>query len=852
MAEKKNILLISSHEMNPCIIHAMEQDGYTVIPGKPGTDSIDDLGVSFDDLVVIILDVDQPIQEEEAFLRRYHSNETYSQLPLIVVSGDDSQEAEEACLKYGAWDYIKRTSFSNILRLRINNAIKHSTLPLVRQLQHVIDFDRVSGIYNKEHFFTMTRKMLDENPDKKFALVHFDIEKFRLINSFFGSDKGDEFIVYIAQHLKRYGRIYPHFTYGHIGADVFAFCMNFDDETELTTLANRIRNHLKEYPLPFTIIPVLGIAIIENNSDDINTLFDKANLASKSCHGNFLKHYAFYEDKMNVDAIRDQFIVNNMVAGLEKKQFVIYLQPKYDLRTNLIDGAEALVRWNHPDRGMIPPNEFIPVFERNGFISHLDYYVWDGVCQMLRRWIDEGKTVCPISVNISRVDLFNPHIVDIICNLVEKYDLPPQLLQLELTESAYTSNPFVIKEMMGILHEKGFTVLMDDFGTGYSSLNVLKDIVVDILKIDMRFMTDCDTPGRGENILGSIVRMAKWLDLPVIAEGVETKSQIEFLRNIGCEFIQGYYFAKPMPMEEFEKLAFTYSAYVPSQDGDAGDVSADTLWSVTSQLEALFSNILQAMAIYEFDGTNIEILRGNDAYHTMFGYPEGHYLKALFTDIVSPTDWQNLLDAFKRVSKSHSTTECEIRKTSKGGSVTWLSVKLKYFNTIGDKDIGLFYLTDITSQKIIDRELQKYRTALSASASESRHMLIIDDEEVNRVILANIFEKDFVITQAENARQGLEVLQDGESAVDLILLDLAMPEMNGVEFLHHKMNTPSIADIPVIIITADDSSEQQSRLLDMGVKDYIVKPFVPAVVQQRVTNVIESIRRVGEKLQHFK
>lgn len=852
MAEKDIILIISDNKIDPLIIQAMEQDGYSVMQENPSDKTCALVANNINQLAAVILDLAEPTKQQKILLDMYHDIPDYNHIPLVIISQDDSKETELSCLKHGAWDFIIRSSHYDILRLRINNAIHHSTLPLLRQLRHVINYDAISGIYNKNRFFDATRKMLSENPNKKFALVHFDIEKFRLINAFFGSKEGDNFIVYIAHHLKRYNAMFPLFTYGHIGADVFAFCMNFEDKIEIVTLANKIREQLQKYSLPFTIIPVLGISIITDNSTDINQIFDQANLASKNCHGNFLKHYAFYDPSMNEEAIHDQYIVNNMVRALENRQFVVYLQPKYDLRTNTVDGAEALVRWQHPERGMIPPNEFIPVFERNGFISRLDYYVWDNVCHLIRRWMDEGKEVYPISVNVSRVDLFNPKIVDIICNLADKYCIPHNLLQLELTESAYTSNPFVIKEMMNVLREKNFTILMDDFGTGYSSLNVLKDIVVDVLKIDMRFMSDCETPGRGENILGSIVRMAKWLDLPVIAEGVETETQVNFLRNIGCEYVQGYYFARPMTIADFEKIAFTNKGYFKPQDSEDNDISADALWSATSQMEALFSNILQAMVLCEFDGNNVEILRENDAYHDMFGYHETRILREVFENTVSQEELDTMFQAFKSVAETHGTAECDFCVRPKNNNATWINAKLKYINSIGTKNIVLTYLADITSQKIIDLELQKYRTALSASQNEQLHVLIVDDEEVNRVILSNIFKDDFTIAEAENAKQALEILQQKDTNIDLILLDLVMPEMNGVTFLQEKRKLSSIANIPVIIITADDSPEQQSRLLDMGVKDYILKPFVPVVVRQRVTNVVESIRSVGEKLQNNK
>lgn len=316
-------------------------------------------------------------------------------------------------------------------------------------------------------------------------------------------------------------------------------------------------------------------------------MYDRANLAAKHCKGNYIRNYAFYTRQMSQEIEKEQRIVNSMKSALENHEFVVFYQPKYGLSDNQIAGAEALVRWKHPERGMISPGEFIPVFERNGFITKLDYYVWEQTCIQLRKWMDEGKNPLPISVNLSRISLYNKDIVNVICNLVDSYRIPRRLFQVELTESAYNTNPKAVQDMMQRLREEGFYILMDDFGSGYSSLNVLKDIVVDVLKMDMKFFAGDDREGRGENIMAAVIRMAKWLNMPVVAEGVERIEQVEFLRSIGCEYVQGYYFAKPMPVEEYEKLQFD-RPHAERKKETERLVDIDSLWTPASQLESLF------------------------------------------------------------------------------------------------------------------------------------------------------------------------------------------------------------------------------------------------------------------------
>ena len=252
---------------------------------------------------------------------------------------------------------------------------------------------------------------------------------------------------------------------------------------------------------------------------------------------------------------REQQIINEMDTALEEKQFVVYFQPKYELDGYTPRGAEALVRWKKTDGTMVSPGEFIPVFEKNGFIIKLDYYVWDQVCQLIATALRAGRKPDPISVNVSRVNLYNPNFLESLVNLVEKYRIPPEYLHLELTESVFSDTENVILNAVNYLHKAGFTILMDDFGSGYSSLNVLKDIDLDVLKIDMKFLSKGKDDGRGEKILAAVIQMAKALDMPVIAEGVEEKKQVQMLKRLGCNYIQGYYFAKPMPQEDYERLA---------------------------------------------------------------------------------------------------------------------------------------------------------------------------------------------------------------------------------------------------------------------------------------------------------
>ncbi|MDL0334377.1 EAL domain-containing protein, partial [Clostridioides difficile] len=287
-----------------------------------------------------------------------------------------------------------------------------------------------------------------------------------------------------------------------------------------------------------------------------NTIMDRANTARKTIKGGHKNSFAFYDKEMHKKILKEKEIENSMVDALNNGEFIVYFQPKYSLSDYQIIGAEALVRWDNPQKGLIPPIEFIPVFERNGFIVNIDFYVFEEVCKKIREWMDEGQKVVPISVNLSRMHFVNSNFIEKFKLIVDKYKIPTRLIELELTETAVLDNIEGLLDTMNNLKEKGFVISMDDFGTGYSSLNLLKELPVDILKLDRAFFTEKDESNNEKIVISNVIKMAKELKMKVISEGVETISQVEFLKQIGCDMVQGYLFSKPMPVKEFEKIAF--------------------------------------------------------------------------------------------------------------------------------------------------------------------------------------------------------------------------------------------------------------------------------------------------------
>lgn len=410
--------------------------------------------------------------------------------------------------------------------------------------------DFLTNIPNRETFIGRMQRLLAKYSKTEFIIITFDVERCKLVYELFGKNEGDRLLKNLAEKTANILKDYKKTVYGRLVNDNFAICTPYDED-KAKTLVDSIAGMYNDYNLEYKIVICFGLYVIPKNKDSVEKSINRSLQAKSTIKGNFLQHYAYYDSKMLQEDIRKQFVNDEMVKALETGQFSFYLQPKVNLKTGKLVGAEALVRWNHPTRGIIQPSYFIPIFEENGFIFQLDKYIWEYVCKLLKKWHSENKA-CPISVNISRADLYNPRLINTIKNLIECYDLPHRLLDLELTESAVFSDEDVLSETISILHDIGFSLHMDDFGSGYSSLTSLNELEFDVIKLDMKFISQNFQSKKGKNILKYVIAMAKSIDLHVVAEGIENKEQRDMLVELGCDSAQGYYFSKPMPVEDFE------------------------------------------------------------------------------------------------------------------------------------------------------------------------------------------------------------------------------------------------------------------------------------------------------------
>lgn len=438
-------------------------------------------------------------------------------------------------------DYRHENTYRSVNQGKLNGVV----------VDYLATYDELTGIYNKQAFYAKTKEMLLDNPDKNFDLLRINIERFKVLNDLFGESTGDKLLRYIGKFLKEINL--PLCVSGRLYADNFVVCYEAG-KGDSRRMINTLRMVADSFAINNRTILSFGLYRIDDKTLPVSVMCDRANMALWKAKGNFKNPYCEYDEKMRQQVLKEQKIINAMEMAIQNKEFTLYLQPKYNIEKGTIIGAEALVRWISQENGFISPGDFIPVFENNGFVYEVDKFIWEESCRYLRKWLDEGREVHPISVNVSRIDLYDPKLVKHLVDLREKYQLPSQYLELEITESAYTEDPEQIITITRQLREAGFVILMDDFGTGYSSLNMLKDIQIDVLKLDMGFLKSSDYSAKGGNILTAILKMAESLKMQTIAEGVETKEQVEFLKSIGCKYVQGFYYSKPLPVGEFEKL----------------------------------------------------------------------------------------------------------------------------------------------------------------------------------------------------------------------------------------------------------------------------------------------------------
>lgn len=413
-------------------------------------------------------------------------------------------------------------------------------------------FDSLTGVFKIEKFVTYVSDVFREYPMGKFAIVVMDINRFKVVNDVYGWETGDNLLRHVASTIAKKLKIYDSLC--RFNGDVFVLFLQYTNVEDIVNLIRDVSAEISDNFLDYKVTLGYGVYLIQDISLSIMQMIDMASLALKTVKGSYIQNFAFYDDRLRQQILQEDELENEMMQALNDGMFKMYLQPKVNMKTNVLQGAEALIRWEHPERGRIYPDVFLPLFEKNGFVVEIDRYIWKEACKQLQKWQQAGEPMIPISVNISRMNIYRPDFYDYIIQLAKEYDIPHRYLELELTESVFLEHPEELYVQLQRLRDLGFRLSLDDFGSGYSSLGMLKDVPIDVLKIDRTFLMETVNTEKGQTIIKFVVCLANKLNLEVVAEGVENLEQIAFLKECGCAIAQGYYYSKPISVDEFEQF----------------------------------------------------------------------------------------------------------------------------------------------------------------------------------------------------------------------------------------------------------------------------------------------------------
>lgn len=541
-AGKRKILIVEDNELNRDLLASILEDKYDIMTADDGEKGLKVLEEHYKELSLVLLDVQMPVCDGFEFLKRVKEDTFLSTVPIVVTTATNKLDTELTCLNLGAADFITKPYNSDIIRGRINNIIrlKESSMTLA-----AVEHDKLTGLYTEQAFMHYAKTIMQYNPDRKMHIIVGKIRDFKLVNSIYGTKKADEMLCYLATE---YSKNLRDGLLARTGSATFS-CLSFGEDRmnvkEMTEVINQIIENA----------PISGLKVkygVYENVDKslpVSTLCDYAAMAGETIMDNYDCDLAYYTEEMAQKRIYNQMLENNFEEALNNREFVIYYQPKIDIATEKVIGAEALVRWRKADGSMVSPGDFIPVYESDGLIEKLDEYVFRQVCQLQKEKVEAKREILPISVNLSRSSILYEGMPERYIEIVKENGIPFSCVPIELTESAAIYSDRIGKAIDRLV-EAGFSLHMDDFGSGYSSLISLNQLPFSTLKIDKSLIDDvCQQ--RGKTLVEQVIVLAKLLNMNVIAEGVETKEQLDEIKEMKCDEVQGFYYARPLPEQEF-------------------------------------------------------------------------------------------------------------------------------------------------------------------------------------------------------------------------------------------------------------------------------------------------------------
>ena len=545
---KRRVLIVDDELINRELLSAMLSQTFEIETASNGQEAMMMLTQPDANYSLILLDLMMPVMDGFEVIERCQKDEALKRIPIIVMTSEKSAEARS--IRMGAADFItKPYDMPEVILARCERIIELSEdKSIIRSTER----DKVSGLYTRSYFFAYLQQMVQRLEKPMDALV-LNLDRFHLINELFGRDEGDRVLATIGELISEKLSELRGIACRSESDTFFLFC---ERQEEYESLMEEMQSKLAAFAKSRSLRLRAGIYSCEEHESDPEAWFSRAKSACDRIRGQYGSLATRYNNELYERTVFHERLIGDIDDAINRRDFVVYFQPKYRIQGErpVLTSAEALIRWIHPELGFISPGEFIPLFEQNGLIRRVDHYVWRSAAEQIKCWREQYGMSIPISVNVSRVDIFDPELEKKLCDILDEFSLAPDDLMLEITESAYADSADRLIEVVNSLRDKGFKIEMDDFGSGYSSLNMLTEIPIDVLKIDMQFIRRMLLDDKNLKLVRLVMDIAEFLDVPVVAEGVEEEEQLNVLRKMGCDIVQGYYFSPPLPAERFGEL----------------------------------------------------------------------------------------------------------------------------------------------------------------------------------------------------------------------------------------------------------------------------------------------------------
>ena len=767
--EKSKVLIVDSNSENSALLSQIISPFYEVLNASP-EEAVSVITENCHDIATAIIEIRKaiPIVKE---LRGAIPTEKF---PVLISTDIENSELENQLLDLEITDFLKSPYDKRRVLQRIRTAIK---LSQANKAIDELERDELTGLLTRKAFLLKVEQFISHNREKNFCIIAFDFDNFKSSNSLYGVEKCNEFLAYSAREMMK---AMPAGISGRYGGDQYILFYEYDEQVDIERLNRIVKIILDKAPIPHQIVK-MGVYAPIDVELPLVICCDRAFLSISGIKGKYGKDLAFFEDSIQNQLLNEQRIIETMERALEESQFQVFYQPKHETLTGHIAGAEALVRWNHPEYGFMSPASFIPLFERNGFITKLDAFVLEQVCKDIKRWEQDGLPLVPISVNVSRRDFLETGCIENQFKIIDEYKVDHGLLHMEVTESLYSENTDVIISQVKKTQNLGFSIEMDDFGSGYSSLGSLATFPLNILKLDISFVRNIK---KNEIVIENIIKMAHRMGLLTIAEGAETLEQYKILKTLGCDYIQGFYFSKPLSCRDFEaylkksSVLSTGRIMMKPAEGEQTNLSEEMLIAANEVAEGIPGGFFS----YHADGA-LELISFNSELIRMYDCKTAEefreYVGNSFCGIVHPDDFTRVQRSIdKQITEDNHIDYVEYRIKTKSGSIKYVKDYGRYVKTKNYGDIFYVFLNDITleerakaeAEAELVRKIELQRTAdLASNANRAKNIFM-------QTVTQNILNDMQEMIKLTNKRKNKE-LSEEESVNSLLKIEHTQEHM---------------------------------------------------------------------------